>query len=599
MNLNRIPFAITVALLPAFALVLGSGMAHAATDAATDAGAVSEKVAPGPSPIGNYLAGRHAQASRDMEAALTYLNAALLAMPDVPDLRRRTFILQVIEGHIKVALPLAKQLIADNPKAPIANLVLAVDALQRGDMKGVRRYFEKGAERGLNSFTGPLLSAWSLAAAKNKKAAIEAMAPLAANEATKGLHDVHNALLLDFLDDPEAAAAYDGVVKGSLGGSFRIVQHIGGYFERHGQPDKARRIYDKMKEDLPGTTLLEGVDARMKAGKKPKKLLRTARDGAAEALFSIANSLRRQQARETALVLVRLALHLRPDFSMALVLTADILEDDQRPDDANAIYARVDPASPFRLPADLSRARNLDTLKRTDAAIAVYRELAKRRAADPEPVTQLGNLFRRHERWPEAIEAYSEAMKRIGTLQQRHWRLLYARGIALERAKRWPESEKDFLKALAFEPEQPFVLNYLGYSWIDQGLNLERAQDMIRRAVKLRPNDGFIIDSLGWGYYRVGKYEEAAIELERAVEIRPQDPVINDHLGDAYWRVGRKLEARFQWHRALSLDPDKEVAARVREKLKSGLGEPDPLPASAKETPQKAPTAPAPILNKT
>jgi tetratricopeptide (TPR) repeat protein len=584
--------------IAAAALALAAMLAYPA-GAATEKEAAPEKPIPGASPIGNYLAGRHAQATRDMQAALTYLNAALFAMPDAPDLRRRTFILQVIEGNIKAALPLAKELLAENPKAPIAGLVLGVDALMRSDLKAIKKRMEQGAERGLNSFTGPLLTAWGLADAKDKKGALAALAPLAANEATKGLHEVHRAFLLDFFDDPEAGVAYDSVVKGNLGGSFRIVQHMGEYYERHGQPDKSRAIYDKLREDLPGTTLLEGVDARLKAGKKPKKLLRSARDGAAEALFSIANSLRRQQARETALVLVRLALHLRPDFAMALILTADILEDDHRPAEANAIYAKVDPASPFRLPADLSRARNLDTLKETDAAIAIYNEIAKRRPTDAEPATQLGNLYRRHERWPEAIAAYSDAFKRIGTLEQRHWRLLYARGIAYERAKRWADAELDFIKALEFEPEQPFVLNYLGYSWIDQGLNLDRAQDMIRRAVKLRPKDGFIVDSLGWGYYRVGKYAEAVTELERAVEIRPQDPVINDHLGDAYWRVGRKLEARFQWHRALSLNPDKEVEARVREKLEKGLGAPDPLPASAKEAPEKAPAPPAPALKKT
>ena len=597
--MTRHPISLAALAVAALALTAPLPRQAVAATASSESEAAAGKAVPGASPIGNYLAGRHAQAARDMEAALTYLNAALLAMPDAPDLRRRTFILQVIEGNIKAALPLAKDLIAENAKAPVAGLVLAVDALVRGDLKGVKKRLEQSNERGLNSFTGPLLMAWSLAAKKDKKGALDALAPLATTEATKGLHEVHRAFLLDFLDDPEAAAAYEAVVKGNLGGSFRIVQHMGQYFERHGQPDKARAIYDKMREDLPGTTLLEAVDVRLKAGKKPKKLLRTARDGAAEAMFSIANSLRRQQARETALVLVRLALHLRPDFPMAMILTADILEDDQRPDDANAIYAKVDPASPFRLPADLSRARNLDTLKQTDAAVALYNEIAKRRPTDAEPVVQLGNLYRRHERWPEAIDAYSEAIKRTGTLERRHWRLLYARGIALERAKRWKDAEGDFVKALAFEPDQPFVLNYLGYSWIDQGLNLERAQDMIRRAVKLRPNDGFIIDSLGWGYYRVGKYADAVTELERAVEIRPQDAVINDHLGDAYWRVGRKLEAKFQWHRALSLNPDKDVAARVREKLEKGMGAPEPLPASAKEAPEKAPAAPAPALNKT
>ena len=197
--------------------------------------------------------------------------------------------------------------------------------------------------------------------------------------------------------------------------------------------------------------------------------------------------------------------------------------------------------------------------------------MADRFASTPRPLIRLGNLMRRHERWEDAIVSYTEAIERVGTLTKRHWRMLYSRGIVLERAKRWPEAEKDFLRALEFEPNQPYVLNYLGYSWVDQGIHLKKALEMIRTAVHRRPNDGYIIDSLGWVYYRLGNYKKAVLELERAVQIRPEDPIINDHLGDAYWQVGRKLEAQFQWKRALGLNPDAEIEAVVRRKLEKGL----------------------------
>lgn len=583
--LNRTGLAVAAVALM-LPLAVAGGAAHAATD-----NAAPPKVMPGASAIGNYLAGRHAQASRDMRAAVAYLNAALSAMPDAPDLRRRTFILHVIEGRIAESLPLARALLKENPKAPIANLVLAVEALRKGDAKGVAERFTDGADRGLNSFTKPLLEAWSLAGEKQKASALEALGKLSGNESTQGLHDVHRAMMLDYFDEPAAEQAYDALAADNLAGSFRVVEHMGGFFERHGKLEKARALYDKLRDDIPGTSLLDVADARLKAGNKPAKLLRSASDGAAEALFSIANSLRRQRARETALVLARLALHLNPEFGIALVLVADILEDDKRYEDSNAVYAKIDAKSPFRASADLSRARNLDSLKQTDAAIALYSDVAARRAHDPQPMTQLGNLLRRHERWDEAIDAYTQAIGRVGLLEKRHWRMLYARGIVLERAKRWKDAEKDFLKALEFEPDQPFVLNYLGYSWIDQGLHLERAQQMIRRAVELRPNDGYIIDSLGWGYYRLGKYEPAVVELERAVQIRPEDPIINDHLGDAYWRVGRKLEARFQWQRSLSLEPEKDVVEKLNHKLEKGLG-----PAEAVK--EKAPVEELPADDK-
>ena len=172
-----------------------------------------------------------------------------------------------------------------------------------------------------------------------------------------------------------------------------------------------------------------------------------------------------------------------------------------------------------------------------------------------------------------AVGAYDRAINRVGSLEKRHWSLLYARGIALERSKEWSRAEADFLKALEFEPEQPYVLNYLGYSWVDQGLNLDQALGMIEKAVRLRPHDGYIVDSLGWAYYRLGKFPEAVKELERAIELRPEDPVINDHLGDAYWQVGRRSEARFQWRRSLSLDPPEDVRTAVEQKLEQGLVE--------------------------
>ena len=159
-------------------------------------------------------------------------------------------------------------------------------------------------------------------------------------------------------------------------------------------------------------------------------------------------------------------------------------------------------------------------------------------------------------------------------MERRHWSLLYSRGIALERSKQWARAETDFIKALELEPEQPYVLNYLGYSWVDQGIHLERATGMIEKAVELRPRDGFIVDSLGWAYFRIGDYGGAVRELERAVELRPQDPVINDHLGDAYWMVGRRLEARFQWRRALALEPEADVAGTITNKLEDGLPQP-------------------------
>jgi Flp pilus assembly protein TadD len=303
----------------------------------------------------------------------------------------------------------------------------------------------------------------------------------------------------------------------------------------------------------------------------PKPVITSATDGAAEALFWIANSLHRQRAQETTLLLAQLALHLKSDYPIMRILTGKILEVDQRFEDANFQFKNVSESSTFKQSAQMRIAANYHDMGRTDEAIAIARGVAKARSQDPEPHHAIGDYLRTTEHYKEAISEYDEAIRRAGILKPIHWQLFYKRGIVLERINAFKKSEADFLKALELQPDQPFVLNYLGYSWIEQGRNLSKAQDMIRKAVTLRPNDGYIIDSLGWVYYQIGNYNDAVIELERAVQFRPEDPVINDHLGDAFWQVGRKNEARFQWLHSLSLKPDKEVEKRVREKLENGL----------------------------
>jgi Flp pilus assembly protein TadD len=272
------------------------------------------------------------------------------------------------------------------------------------------------------------------------------------------------------------------------------------------------------------------------------------------------------------LLYARAALHLRPGFDSAELLLSEILGALERPAEAISAYRTIPPHSPLHWSMRLRVAANLDELDRNEEAVAELRAMAAERPERTDALMALGSLMRSKERWVEAVAAYDEAIARIAKPEERHWRALYARGIALERSKQWQRGEQDFLKALELRPDQPYVMNYLGYSWVDKGVNLDRALKMIERAVELRPNDGYIIDSLGWALYRMGKFEDSAEHLERAVELRPGDPTINDHLGDAYWRVGRRIEARFQWRRALALEPEEEeTVATIEAKLLNGL----------------------------
>jgi Flp pilus assembly protein TadD len=297
----------------------------------------------------------------------------------------------------------------------------------------------------------------------------------------------------------------------------------------------------------------------------------TAAAGMAEALFDLASALQRDRGSDSAMIFARLALRLQPEFDLAALLVAEILDDRQRYEEALAMYDAVPAGSPYRLLAQLRAASSLEGLDRDDDAARRLEALAGERPELADPLIRLGDLERGRENWQAAIDAYDRALKRMGPLETRHWSVLYTRGIALERAKRWGDAERDFLRALELRPDQPYVLNYLGYSWVDRGENLDRAKAMIEKAVSLRPRDGYIVDSLGWALYRLGDHAGAVTHLERAVELRPTDPTINDHLGDAYWRVGRRAEARFQWQRALTFDPSPELAADIERKLREGL----------------------------
>jgi tetratricopeptide (TPR) repeat protein len=422
----------------------------------------------------------------------------------------------------------------------------------------------------------PLLGAWVQVGLGQAEKALSTLDLLADKKGFQSMRLLHVGLINEVQGrDGAAEAAYRGAIKESEGLSIRLVEFLGNLFERTARPEAAKALYEEYLKEQPNSQLLEAARSRHRTAATPGRLIQTAADGAAEAVFGVANSLRQQTSLDIGLIFGRLALYLRPDFPLAQIMVADILESENRREESNVVYNAISPDSPYAWTARLRVAANLDRVDRTDEAIALLDTMGKERPDRPEPYINLGDIQRNHARMEEAVEAYDEAFKRIGALERRHWSLLYTRGIALERSKQWPRAEADFLAALEFEPEQPYVLNYLGYSWVDQGINLERAQKMIKRAVELRPNDGYVVDSLGWVLYRLGKFAGAVRELERAVELRPEDPIINDHLGDAYWHVGRRQEAQFQWWRSLSLEPDDDLLGVLRDKIKAGLGDAD------------------------
>ena len=339
------------------------------------------------------------------------------------------------------------------------------------------------------------------------------------------------------------------------------------------------------------------LKADIAAGKPIQPLVKTAQDGAAEVLYGLGAAGGRQGDELAAMIYLRLSLYLSPNNSLANITLADLYARLKQNEAAIAVYSRVPDGSALRDNADVQTGLTLDVMGRPDEAIRYLKAIVAKHPHDLDALTTLGNVQREQKQYAAAAETYTQALDGLPKDDKSVWTLLYFRGISFERAKDWPKAEADFKEALRLEPDQPLVLNYLGYSWIDRGEHLDEGFKMLRKAVSLRPEDGFIVDSLGWADYRLGDYAGAVKELERAIALKPGDPTINDHLGDAYWRTGHKLEAQFQWNHARDLKPEAEDLPAILDKIAHGL--PDPKPTTAAEaapaaaTPPVAATSPA------
>lgn len=547
----------------------GGGQAsQASADSAQAIAAPAESEVTATSALGGYLAARHARLKNDPESAARFYIRSLEDDPANPDLLRRGLLALLAARRVEAAGDLARRLIEIESDAPVALLALGAASVGRGDYLAAERWLETGPKVGFSRYLSPLLLSWTRLGRGDGAHALEVMEPLAKVSAFAALHAYHAGLIADLLGKPTLAETnYVSAVGAVRGGLLRVVQATGVFYERAGRGDEARALYDAYLDQNPDTTFLDLALQRVTVGATPERTVSDAREGFAEALYGVAIALFQERANEPALIYVQLALHLRPDLDMAQLLLGDLYEAARRYKEAAAAYRMVPRDSPLSWAVRLRRANVLDRIGETDKAAGELRDMALDRPERSDALIALAEIYRSKERYTEAAAAYDQAVGRIPNLEQRHWSLLYARGMSLERSDQWDRAEADFLHALELEPDQPLVLNYLGYSWVEKGHNLDKAREMIESAVAQRPNDGYIVDSLGWVLYRLGEYKTALRHLERAVELRPGDSVIIDHFGDALWRVERYEEAQFQWLRALSFGSDDDLAATIREKL--------------------------------
>ena len=535
---------------------------------------------------GSYLAARHAGVERNSAAAAAYYLNVLKADPRNADLLGRAFLSVLGEGDIDEAGRLADRLIQIDHNDRIARLVVGIRALKQKQYGVARQNFNQSVRGPVTDLTAALLTAWALSGSGDSRAATEALDRLTGPDWYSIFKDLHAGLILDLAHKKEAGKRYERAYKADPM-ALRTVQAYGRYLSRTASKDDALKVYQEFNKAVPDHPVIVEEMKEITAGDKLPPLADSAQAGAAEALYGLGASIGRRGGEDLALIYLQLALYLEPTHAMALLSLADLYKSLKKPELAIKIYDRIPPSSPLRRNADIQVASDLDALDRTDEAKKRLEHLVSEHPKDTEAIMALGNILRGRKDFAGCADVYSKAIANLAVPEKANWVVFYFRGICNERSKQWPKAEADLKKALELYPDQPLVLNYLGYSWVDQGTNLDEGMKMIRRAVEQRPDDGYIVDSLGWANFRIGNYDEAVKELDRAVELKPDDPTINDHLGDAYWRVGRALEARFQWSHAKDLKPEPEDLPKIEQKLKVGLPD-DTSSAADAAKPKKA-----------
>ncbi len=560
-----------------FSRIFATGLLFAALFATP--ALTKQMVSPDASLSGSYLAGRTAGHIRDTSAAADYLAAALKQDPRNSALVERLFQLRLAEGNMAEAERFAEQVIQANSQQRMARTVLGLREFRNRRYDQARAHFAEAAYTPVGELTSVLLTAWSYAGEGSQIAALKELDKLDGNESFANFKSFHVALISDYLANAiRADAAYKKAYE-DAGTSLRVTQAYGNYLERNGRYAEAGKIYDAFLNAGDRNVLIEAARARLAQKTAPQAFVQTPGAGAAEALFSLAAAMNDDQSIDVALLFGQLALSFNADRPVVLTLLGDILAGTQNYQAAIDVFEQVPAASELRINADTEIAVNLQRLDKPADAQSRMQSVVTRDPRNFDAWVTLGNLHRNMEAYGKAVESYNAALAIVAVPMHEHWTVFYYRGIAFERLKMWDKSESDFRKALALSPEEPSVLNYLGYSLIDKNLKLEEALGMVKRAVELRPNDGYIVDSLGWAYFQMGSYEEAVVHMERAVDLKPGDPIIAQHLGDAYWRVGRRLEAKFQWQHAKDNKPDAADLAGVEERLKDGL---PALPAPTK-----------------
>ena len=519
---------------------------------------------------GAFLAARTAASHSDYTAAAQWYARALLADPKNPDLLEGAILANIGLGEMEPAANMARALQAQGVDNQVGYLALLIEEIHAEDYAAVLERSREGAKKG--ALLDGLVTAWAQVGLGRMSDATETFDALSKTKGMEAFGLYHKALALAQAGDFEGA---DAILSGRDGSQVQLMRRgilaharVLSQLERNAD---ALALLDKSFTTDPDPEL-EQLRRRLAAGEPvPFDLVTNAQQGMAEVFYTLAMALGQEGDATHTLIYARGAQSLRPDQADIALLVAGLLQEQGQFDLAISVYDQISPESPVFYIAEIGRAEANHAAGRTEAAIEVLQGLVRAKPDLQVAHIALADAFRREERFAEARKSYDAAIGLMGPPKPEHWALYFSRGICAERLNDFDATVADMREALRLNPDQPQVLNYLGYSLVDRGENLDEALGMIERAVAREPGSGYIIDSLAWAYFRLGRYAEAVEPMERASLLEPVDPIVTDHLGDVYWAVGRTREAEFQWHRALSYGPEDKDAARIRKKLEVGL----------------------------
>lgn len=520
---------------------------------------------------GSYLAARHAQGQGDFASAARYYNRALAYDPFNLELLERAVSTRVAGGQVALSFPVAARVRNIDSENRLAAVLLTARAMEAGDHADVADMIPE-ARGAVGAIERDLLRLWAKVGAGDPKAGA-LLGAVSGRFFPVHAGKMHAAMAFGVLGEHEQAEeTFRQAIDANTRHKPRLYERFGEYLESHGRFTDAANLYRAAVAAYPDDALFPVLLQRAEIGDEATRpAVFTAADGAAEALFGLSAAYLADRDALNSILSLQIALWLDADLPGGRMFLAGVQERSGLRGASAENYAAVGETSPYRRMADLQRIEVLNDLERPMDALEVIDQLLERDGLDSNLLRIKGDILRYEQQYGDSAAAYDAALELIEAPAVEHWRLFYGRGVSRERLDDWDSAEGDLEQAMALQPDNAYILNYLGYTWVDRGMHLEQAQDLIRRAVSLEPNDGYIVDSLGWVLYRLGDFVGATEHLEQAVELQPTDPVINDHLGDALWRVGRRMEARFQWRRALSFSPEDDLEVDITRKLQIGL----------------------------